>query len=61
MTKAELVAEIVKVMGPGNANRPHLMKKTPAELRETLARWRAITGVSRAEMDRHCDTSFLYR
>ena len=58
MTKHEMALEIATLSGYGRHEREHLirhqMKRPISAVRESLARQRAIAGVTRREIIRHC-------
>ena len=58
LTKTALIRQIVELQGD-MANPAYLRTRTLAQLEETLARSRAITNVTDAEIHLHSDMGFI--
>ena len=64
MTKPQMIDAVLRLMAPESlAERrrlaAHLGARTPQQVAESLARWRAIANVKQSEVNKHCQTSGL--
>ena len=64
MTKAQMIDAVIRLMAPKTIMEErglaaHLATRTPQQVAESLARWRAIANVKQSEINKHCQTSGL--
>lgn len=58
MTRDFLINEILRLQGK-DANLEWLQTRTDQQLYNTWERWKALSGLTSAEIYRHCNTDFL--
>lgn len=59
-----MIDAVIRLMSPNDAAERsrlsrHLATRTPQQVAESLARWRAIANVKQSEINKHCQTSGL--
>lgn len=59
LTKRQLIDAIIAAQGKNHAARAYLQGRTIAQLRETYARWVAVSKLSNKEIRHNCNVSFI--